>query len=90
MLPELKAQELVHNEYYGGDEAQGQALKRRAGELTEQIARGGADPAALPPGWTETAQGGQTWYTNSQTGETAWVRPLPPSHYACDEHTCRM
>ena len=78
MLPELKAQELVHNEYYGGDEAQRQGLERRAGELTKRIADVGKapDPKALPPGWAETAQGVQTYYTNAQTGETSWERPV--------------
>ena len=32
MLPELKAQQLVHNEYYGGDEQRRTALMRRAGQ----------------------------------------------------------
>ena len=33
MLPELKAQQLTHNEYYGGDEQRRTALMRRAGQL---------------------------------------------------------
>ena len=70
----------MHNEYYGGDEVQRQGLQRRTSEITKQIADIGkpADPKALPPGWAETAQGGQTYYVNSQTGETAWERPVAP------------
>ena len=84
MLPELKAQELVHNEYYGGDEAQRQGLERRAGELTKQIAKSGANPGGLSPGWAETTQGGQTYYANSLTGETAWVcRATAPPCVLC-------
>ena len=77
MLPELKAQQLVHNEYYGGDENQRKGLMRRASELNKAITADGADPnkAPLPPGWTEQTANGQTWYTNTQTGATQWERP---------------
>ena len=78
MLPELKAQELVHNEYYGGDEGQRQGLEKRAGDLNKRINKGGAASNALPPGWVESTQGGQTYYTNSSTGETQWERPVAP------------
>ena len=37
MLPELKAQQLVHNEYYGGDEAERAQLKSRASALNKEV-----------------------------------------------------
>ena len=78
MLPELKAQELVHNEYYGGDEGQRGGLEQRALDLNKRIAKGGAPSDALPPGWKEEKSGGQTYYINSSTGETSWEKPVAP------------
>jgi len=83
MLPELKAQELVHNEYYGGNDTERKALVNRANEITKEMNNSGKPSTALPPGWTETTQGGQTWYTNTTTGATQWERPqAPPSNPA--------
>ena len=68
----------MHNEYYGGDEVQRQGLQRRTSEITKQIADIGkpADPKALPPGWAETAQGGQTYYVNSFAAYPGYRGPL--------------
>ncbi len=79
MLPELKAQELVHNEYYGGDEDARQGLEKRAGDIQKAITNAGKPPDnKLPEGWTEQTQSGQVWYTNKLTGETRWDRPTAP------------
>ena len=78
MLPELKAQQLTHNEYYGGDEQRRTALMRRAGQLKKEIAGGsiaGGSGGGLPPGWMEAkAADGKTYYHNAQ-GQTSWVHP---------------
>ena len=78
MLPELKAQQLTHNEYYGGDEQRRTALMRRAGQLKKEIAGGsiaGGSGGGLPPGWMEAkAADGKTYYHNAE-GQTSWVHP---------------
>jgi len=82
-LPELKAAELVHNEYYqsGGDEHNRTTMVSRLSELQKQIdvesspGRGSADDA-LPAGWVEArSEAGDPYYYNSTTGETLWQRP---------------
>ena len=47
MLPELKAQQLVHNEYYGGDEAERAQLKSRAAALDKEMVRQHGQSARL-------------------------------------------
>jgi len=79
MLPELKAQELVHNEFYSGDDSQRQLLLSRANALSKAL---GGKSDELPPGWAENNQGGQKWYTNTATGATSWERPAPPTQEA--------
>jgi len=88
-LPELKAQQLVHNDYYGGDEAKRSQLKTRisqlAGEITadENGSKQPGPPAPLPAGWAESrTQNGQLYYFNAGTGETSWLPPgsgVPPA-----------
>ena len=53
MLPELKAQQLVHNQYYGGDEAEQAQLRSRAGELNREV-EGAARALAARDGWAQT------------------------------------
>eukprot|EP00316_Scyphosphaera_apsteinii_P000366 CAMPEP_0119303326 /NCGR_PEP_ID=MMETSP1333-20130426/4778_1 /TAXON_ID=418940 /ORGANISM="Scyphosphaera apsteinii, Strain RCC1455" /LENGTH=1066 /DNA_ID=CAMNT_0007305975 /DNA_START=248 /DNA_END=3448 /DNA_ORIENTATION=- len=82
-LPELKAQELVHNDFYGGDKDRRQALIKQLEGARKQLKELNADskgeiaaPPALPPGWAEsrTAKGDQYYY-NTMTGETSWAPP---------------
>ena len=77
MLPELKAQELVHNEYYGGNQAERKMLQKRAADLHKKASSADAPSAELPPGWTESKDpgSGQTYYMNTMTGATQWDRP---------------
>ena len=78
MLPELKAKELVHNEYYAGDKERAEGIRKRLDVLTKQRdgGKGPGPPSALPPGWTETRTAtGQVYYFNQTTGETSWVTP---------------
>ena len=76
MLPELKAQQLVHNEYYGGDEGQQKMLRARASELAATRNDSPATSTALPPGWAQTAApDGRAYWYNSATGATSWTPP---------------
>ena len=82
MLPELKADEGLHNEYYGSDPQRIEALRRRIEELRLQISgKDGKAPAPVPPpalpaGWAESrTPTGDVYYVNQATGETSWVSP---------------
>ncbi|KAL1514521.1 hypothetical protein AB1Y20_003619 [Prymnesium parvum] len=77
MLPQLKAQELQHNEFYGGDAATIQAMENRVKVLKKELGNG--KEAALPPGWSESkTEDGHTYYWNMHTNETSWSRPVAP------------
>jgi len=85
MLPELKANELVHNEYYGGDNARAEQVRNRLNELKKSMnvdpkkKKEGDDKPKLKAGWAENkTPDGQTYYTNKATGETSWNRPEEP------------
>ena len=54
MLPELKAQQLVHNEFYGGDEAERAQLKSRAAKLDKEVEGSVEQRRAAPKGWKQT------------------------------------
>ena len=83
MLPELKAKELVHNEYYAGDKERADGIRARIEVLKKAIKESeGADkkgpppPAKLPAGWEESrTPTGDIYYYNSATGDTSWVNP---------------
>jgi hypothetical protein len=80
MLPELKRQQLVHNEYYGGDQNEQAVLKVKKKNLQKAVADGGGGKpsglASLPPGWEETrTPTGEVYFFNAGSGATAWVRP---------------
>jgi len=80
-LPELKAQELVHNDFYGGDDGRRKALLQQLEQARAELntIKGGASgtaPATLPPGWSETrTPQGVPYYFNTGTGETSWQMP---------------
>ena len=78
MLPELKAKELVHNEYYGGDTTRTDGIHARLEQLKKTTGAGTpVPPPALAPGWTETrTPAGEVYYVNETTGQTAWQAPL--------------
>jgi len=83
MLPELKAKELVHNEYYAGDKERADGIRARIEVLKKKLKESeGADkkgpppPAKLPAGWEESrTPTGEIYYYNSATGDTSWVNP---------------
>ena len=77
MLPELKAQELVHNEYYGGNQSERKMLQKRAADLHKRASSADVPSDELPPGWSETKDpgSGRAYYTNAMTGATQWDRP---------------
>jgi len=80
LLPQLKAQELKHNDHYGGDERQLQAMESRVKILKHELSELSGSPpgsaAALPPGWAESkTDEGHTYYWNTYTNESSWVRP---------------
>jgi len=84
MLPELKANELVHNEYYAGDgdKSRVDGIRARMAELKAKLGaeKQSAPPPTLPPGWTETrTPAGQLYYVNQQTGATSWEPPATGS-----------
>ena len=81
MLPELKAKELVHNEYYAGDKQRADEIRTRIEQLARAM-KGDGDkkapepPGVLPAGWVESrTPTGQLYYFNEGTGETSWVSP---------------
>jgi len=103
MLPELKATELVHNEYYAAEGQRADELRGRLAELKKARSKDSkekppAPPPALPPGWVETrAPGGQVYYVNQRTNETSWApptgpraEPLPQSADALDAEIFRV
>ena len=79
LLPELKAKERVHNEYYAHDMVAVEGIRRRISELVEAIKKGGAGPApppTLPVGWIESrTPTGEVYYFNEQTNQTSWTPP---------------
>ena len=79
LLPELKAKERVHNEYYAHDMDAVAGIRRRISELVEAIKKGGKGPEpppTLPAGWIESrTPTGDVFYFNEQTNETSWSPP---------------
>ena len=89
ILPVLKAEQLKHNGFYGGDV---RAMKTLAARLKseerdlEQIQSEAESPqtpaaspdAPLPDGWVEqTTPSGDVYYWHTPTNQTAWERPAP-------------
>lgn len=56
MLPELKANELVHNEYYAAEGQRADDIRHRLHELQAERGKGATPiaPPQLPAGWMET------------------------------------
>ena len=84
MLPELKAKELLHNEFYDSDQhaqtgvqARMKELKAELKGLGEESQRTPSAPPPLPENWVEThdQSTGQLYYYNRATQETRWQRP---------------
>ena len=79
MLPELKAAELAHNDFYGGDRARCKELMKQIDKLKSELPSSSATPkkpAALPKGWAESrTPAGQLYYFNEGTGQTSWLHP---------------
>jgi len=79
MLPELKANEIVHNEYYAGDNERADQLRARLEEVKKAVKKDGKGPAPPPmllPGWSESrTPQGEVYYVNKNTGETSWMAP---------------
>ena len=84
MLPELKAKELLHNEFYDSDQqaqtgvqARMKELKAELKGLGEESQRTPSAPPPLPENWIEThdQSTGQLYYYNRATQETRWQRP---------------
>ena len=84
LLPQLKLEEKKHNEHYGGDEQQLQAMESRVKVLRNELGVGGPSSvgaSGLPPGWQSAkTEDGHTYYWNSQTQERTWAVPTagPP------------
>eukprot|EP00966_Prymnesium_polylepis_P286869 6626039-Prymnesium_polylepis.1 len=68
MLPELKAKELVHNEYYAGERGKVEGIRARIEELRRAMGGANGPPGPPPPlalGWVETrTPTGQVYYSN--------------------------
>ena len=75
MLPELKAQQLVHNEYYGGDEAERAQLKSRASALNKEVEGSAEQRKAAPKGWKQT----QALIDGSHISRPPLPTPIHPS-----------
>ena len=79
ILPELKAQQLKHNEYYGGDSARKAELAGTVQTLSKELAESSAalqKAEPLPPGWVEQrTPEGKPYYWNTVANETSWDRP---------------
>ena len=84
MLPELKAKELLHNEFYDSDQQAQTGVQARMKELKAELKGLGEEsqgtpsaPPPLPENWVEThdQSTGQLYYYNRATQETRWQRP---------------
>lgn len=51
----------------------GAAVASFAAPAAVQVAM--TQPAPLPPGWVQDTDGTDTWYVNTATNESSWVRP---------------
>ena len=78
----LSPPQLVHNEYYCGDNERAEEIRLRMEAIKKAMdpkAKKSDKPMPLKQGWAENkSPDGRSYYVNATTGQTSWEAPREP------------